>query len=190
MNRKAKIVLISILVVILIGVIAGAIYVGIKSDGFKDFSFITGKTDDTTDFECQQNGVKITKVNAYNKKNVRVDLKNAGSYSVKIQQKTGVDFEFTLDGKIFSFASTQGAYTSAFSPKLEDDYFELDTSKSYTEILSAAFFGHTVGDVPENLPYVLFEIVVTSESGDVIVLDLDYSIQDFTISIEPGEVIF
>ena len=180
------------LIVLLLGIVAGAIVLGVKSDGFKNWDFIPGNGNNTVrKFDVLKGGVSVKSVDVSEESSVRIDVVNGGDFDVTVRPKASADFDFMLDGKLHAFAQADGDYNHAFDVKIEDGYFTVNVPKNIVNALNDAYFGHVITDVRCNYVGTFFEIVVTSQKGDSKKIDVTgiYS-TPLTVTISPSEVIF
>ena len=172
-NSSIRVFALVMLIVLLLGVIVGAVVLGIKSDGFKNWDFLPNYQPPIADFDVQKDGV------------------NGGDFSVVVRPKASADFDFMLDGSLHAFAQADGDYNRAFDLKIEDGYFTVNVPKNIVNALNDAYFGHVITDVRCNYVGTFFEIVVTSQNGNSKKIDVTgiYS-TPLTVTISPSEVIF
>lgn len=191
-NNGIKVFALVMLIVLLLGIVAGAIVLGVKSDGFKNWDFIPGNGNNTVrKFDVLKGGVSVKSVDVSEESSVRIDVVNGGDYDVTVRPKASADFDFMLDGKLHAFAQADGDYNRAFDLKIEDGYFTVNVPKNIVNALSDAYFGHVITDVRCNYVGTFFEIVVTSQKGVSKKIDVTgiYS-TPLTVTISPSEVIF
>lgn len=191
-NNGIKVFALVMLIVLLLGIVAGAIVLGVKSDGFKNWDFIPGNGNNTVrKFDVLKDGVSVKSVDVKDALTVRIDVVNGGDFDVTVRPKASADFDFMLDGKLHAFAQADGDYNRAFDLKIEDGYFTITVPKNIVNALNDAYFGHVITDVRCNYVGTFFEIVVTSQKGDSKKIDVTgiYS-TPLTVTISPSEVIF
>lgn len=191
-NNGIKVFALVMLIVLLLGIVAGAIVLGVRSDGFKNWDFIPGNGNNTVrKFDVLKDGVSIKSVDVSEESSVRIDVVNGGDFDVTVRPKASADFDFMLDGKLHAFAQADGDYNRAFDLKIEDGYFTVNVPKNIVNALNDAYFGHVITDVRCNYVATFFEIVVTSQKGDSKKIDVTgiYS-TPLTVTITPSEVIF
>lgn len=191
-NNGIKVFALVMLIVLLLGIVAGAIVLGVKSDGFKNWDFIPGNGNNTVrKFDVLKGGVSVKSVDVSEESSVRIDVVNGGDFDVTVRPKASADFDFMLDGKLHAFAQADGDYNRAFDLKIEDGYFTVNVPKNIVNALNDAYFGHVITDVRCNYVGTFFEIVVTSQKGDSKKIDVTgiYS-TPLTVTISPSEVIF
>lgn len=191
-NNGIKVFALVMLIVLLLGIVAGAIVLGVKSDGFKNWDFIPGNGNNTVrKFDVLKDGVSVKSVDVSEESSVRIDVVNGGDFNVTVRPKASADFDFMLDGKLHAFAQADGDYNRAFDLKIEDGYFTVNVPKNIVNALNDAYFGHVITDVRCNYVGTFFEIVVTSQKGDSKKIDVTgiYS-TPLTVTISPSEVIF
>lgn len=191
-NNGIKVFALVMLIVLLLGIVAGAIVLGVKSDGFKNWDFIPGNGNNTVrKFDVLKDGVSVKSVDVKDALTVRIDVVNGGDFDVTVRPKASADFDFMLDGKLHAFAQADGDYNRAFDVKIEDGYFTVNVPKNIVNALNDAYFGHVITDVRCNYVGTFFEIVVTSQKGDSKKIDVSgiYS-TPLTVTISPSEVIF
>lgn len=191
-NNGIKVFALVMLIVLLLGIVAGAIVLGVKSDGFKNWDFIPGNGNNTVrKFDVLKDGVSVKSVDVSEESSVRIDVVNGGDFDVTVRPKASADFDFMLDGKLHAFAQADGDYNRAFDLKIEDGYFTVNVPKNIVNALNNAYFGHVITEVRCNYVGTFFEIVVTSQKGDSKKIDVTgiYS-TPLTVTISPSEVIF
>lgn len=191
-NNGIKVFALVMLIVLLLGIVAGAIVLGVKSDGFKNWDFIPGNGNNTVrKFDVLKGGVSVKSVDVSEESSVRIDVVNGGDFDVTVRPKASADFDFMLDGKLHAFAQADGDYNRAFDLKIEDGYFTVNVPKNIVNALNDAYFGHVITDVRCNYVGTFFEIVVTSQKDDSKKIDVTgiYS-TPLTVTISPSEVIF
>lgn len=191
-NNGIKVFALVMLIVLLLGIVAGAIVLGVKSDGFKNWDFIPGNGNNTVrKFDVLKDGVSVKSVDVKDALTVRIDVVNGGDFDVTVRPKASADFDFMLDGKLHAFAQADGDYNRAFDVKIEDGYFTVNVPKNIVNALNDAYFGHVITDVRCNYVGTFFEIVVTSQKGVSKKIDVTgiYS-TPLTVTISPSEVIF
>lgn len=191
-NNGIKVFALVMLIVLLLGIVAGAIVLGVKSDGFKNWDFIPGNGNNTVrKFDVLKGGVSVKSVDVSEESSVRIDVVNGGDFDVTVRPKASADFDFMLDGSLHAFAQADGDYNRAFDLKIEDGYFTVNVPKNIVNALNDAYFGHVITDVRCNYVGTFFEIVVTSQKGDSKKIDVTgiYS-TPLTVTISPSEVIF
>lgn len=189
-NSSIRVFALVMLIVLLLGVIVGAVVLGIKSDGFKNWDFLPNYQPPIADFDVQKDGESVASIGASNDV-VQIDVVNGGDFNVTVRPKASADFDFMLDGKLHAFAQADGDYNRAFDLKIEDGYFTITVPKNIVNALNDAYFGHVITDVRCNYVGTFFEIVVTSQKGDSKKIDVTgiYS-TPLTVTISPSEVIF
>lgn len=191
-NNGIRVFALVMLVVLLLGIIAGAIVLGVKSDGFKNWDFIPGNGNNTVrKFDVQKDGESVKSIDVKDALTVRIDVANGGDFNVVVRPKASADFDFMLDGKLHAFAQADGDYNRAFDLKIEDGYFSFTAPVNIVSALNNAYFGRVVDDVRCNYVGTFFEIVVTAENGDSKKFDIEGILSDvIVIEIDPSEVIF
>lgn len=191
-NPGIRLFVLVMLIVLLLGIVAGAIVLGVKSDGFKNWDFIPGNGNNTVrKFDVLKDGVSVKSVDVSEESSVRIDVVNGGDFDVTVRPKASADFDFMLDGKLHAFAQADGDYNRAFDLKIEDGYFLFTAPKNIVTALSNAYFGHVVDDIRCNYVGTFFEIVVTAENGSSKKFDVEGILSaDLIIKINPSEVIF
>lgn len=189
-NSSIRVFALVMLIVLLLGVIVGAVVLGIKSDGFKNWDFLPNYQLPIADFDVQKDGESVASIGASNDI-VQIDVVNGGDFSVIVRPKASADFDFMLDGSLHAFAQADGDYNRAFDLKIEDGYFTVNVPKNIVNALNDAYFGHVITDVRCNYVGTFFEIVVTSQKGVSKKIDVTgiYS-TPLTVTISPSEVIF
>lgn len=197
-NNTGKKVALVILSVILLALLAVVVLIGVKSDGFKNWDFIPGNStsggsSDDKPLTLIYDERVIDEVNIDGKQVVRIYVQNGGKYSVKIQPKASVFFDFRLDGKLHAFTAESGDYNKAFNLDVHDNYFEISSeAQNITDVLNHAYFGHVVSDVDElaNQYNSYFEIIVTAQSGQKKTADIIGVGIPLSIKINPDKVVF
>lgn len=190
-NPGIRLFVLVMLVVFFLGTIGGAVYLGIKSDGFKNWDFIPGNNaQPSSPLDVVKDGESVNSIEA-TADVIRIDVINGGNFSVVVRPKASADFDFMLDGSLHAFAQADGDYNRAFDLKIEDGYFTVNVPKNIVNALNDAYFGHVISDVRCNYVGTFFEIVVTSQKGDSKKIDVTgiYS-TPLTVTISPSEVIF
>ena len=195
-NAGKKIALV-ILSALLLALIAVVILIGVKSEGFKNWDFIPGNNtpggEEEKPFALIYDDRVVDEVNMVGRPVVRIYVQNGGKYSVKVQPKASVFFDFRLDGMLHGFTSESGDYNKAFNLDMYDDYFEISSyAESITDVLNLAYLGHVVSDVDEtaNLYKSYFEIIVTSQDGQKKTADIIGIGNILTIKLNPDKVVF
>ena len=190
-NSSIRVFALVMLIVPLFGVIVGAVVLGIKSDGFKNWDFLPNYQPPIADFDVQKDGESVASIGARSNDVVQIDVVNGGDFSVVVRPKASADFDFMLDGSLHAFAQADGDYNRAFDLKIEDGYFTVNVPKNIVNALNDAYFGHVITDVRCNYVGTFFEIVVTSQKGVSKKIDVTgiYS-TPLTVTITPSEVIF
>ena len=197
-NNTGKKVALVILSVILLALLAVVVLIGVKSDGFKNWDFIPGNntpggSSDDSPLTLIYDERVIDEVNIDGKQVVRIYVQNGGKYSVKIQPKASVFFDFRLDGKLHAFTAESGDYNKAFNLDVHDDYFEISSeAQNITDVLNRSYFGHVVSDVDElaNQYDSYFEIVVTAQNEKKKTADIIGVGNPITIKINPDKLVF
>lgn len=190
-NPGIRLFVLVMLVVLLLGTIGGAMYLGIKSDGFKNWDFIPGNNaQPSSPLDVVKDGESVKSIEA-TADVIRIDVINGGDFTVTVRPKASADFDFMLDGKLHSFAQADGDYNRSFDVKIEGGYFTFTAPRNIVNALNDAYFGHVISDVRCNYVGTFFEIVVTAESGDSKKFDVtDIYATDIVVRIEPSEVVF
>ena len=200
-NQNGKVFLLVFLIGLLTLMIGAAIFVGIKSNGFKDFDFLTtaieqkinnGKSG-TKKLTLLVDGVEIDSIDILSSESTRIDVQNGGNFSVKIRPAENADFDFLLDGTLHAFAAADGDYNAAFELEINTDegYFVLHRKTNIEEILTAAYPDHDVSDIECNYCGTLFEIVITAENGNKTTVMISGIVGDvMTIELEASEIVF
>lgn len=145
-NSSIRVFALMMLIVLLLGVIVGAVVLGIKSDGFKNWDFLPNYQPPIADFDVQKDGESIASIGASNDV-IRIDVINGGDFTVTVRPKASADFDFMLDGSLHAFAQADGDYNRAFDLKIEDGYFTVNVPKNIVNALNDAYFGHVITDV-------------------------------------------
>ena len=196
-NNGIRLFVLVMLIVLLLGVIGGSIYLGIKSDGFRNWDFIPGISDNPSNpdnpsskFDVQKDGKSVKSVESSSDV-IRIDVINGGDFTVIVRPKASADFDFMLDGSLHAFAQADGDYNRAFDLKIEDDYFTFTTPLNIVNSLNDAYFGHVISDVRCNYVGTFFEVVVTAESGETKKFDVtDIYATAIVITLDKSEVTF
>lgn len=121
----------------------------------------------------------------------RIEVKNGGAYTVKVQPIAASNFDFLLDDKLAGFTPADVDYTVAFDVQRFDDYFTLNaTLRPMQQILEQVYAGHAVTDVPMLPLGSYFELIITSSAGEKIVIELVNIGANNIISLDKTEIVF
>lgn len=198
-SSGGKIFLLTFLVTLFLAVAAGAAFVGVKSEGFKNFDFITNPTNNaakenaTASFALIHDGEAFASIDILSAEEIRIDVQNGGAFNVKVQPCEGADFDFLLDGTLHQFAQADGDYNRAFDVQVnvEDGYFVLHRKENIADVLEGAYPEQEISDINCDYCGALLAVVVTSERGEKLTFTIGGIVGDvLTIEIEVGEVIF
>ena len=155
-------------------------YTGGFTSSFKTFSIeCDGKEISTSasGFETTVNKPLVVKVK-YN-----FDSKASG-YSLKVVPNAlaGKDFDFTLDGDVYSFQAERDL-TEGFNVEYEEDSFTLTPKGNLTEILQAIYPNKVVEDCVQYGYKDMFTLVITSYNGEANVY-LNFSVPEKVVGVE------
>jgi hypothetical protein len=176
-----KVFLLVFLVGMLLAVIAGATFVGIKSNGFKDFDWIPIKAngggstvEEQKSFQLMLGDNQLSALLVLEDDEVKIDVMHGGNFKVAIAPNDDVDFDFLLDGTLHMFAQADGDYNRAFGVQInaEDGYFVLSKPENIVKMLSMAYEDGEVSDVECDVKGALFKCTVTAESGAAITFEI------------------
>ncbi len=107
----------------------------------------------------------------------------ASGYSVKVvpNQLAGKDFDFTLDGEVYSYHAEKDL-TAGFDIEYGDTSFTVKPKGTITDILKAVYPGSTVEDCRDFAYDNMFTLVITSYDGESSVK------VNFTVSEDVGGI--
>lgn len=93
-------------------------------------------------------------------------------YTVKVAPKSGVNFDFKLDGELVGFRGV-GDVTSLFLTAKYDDYFIINTTvRPISAILQEYYDGQSVTDVPEDAGISAYFALTITAGDKTIIIDL------------------
>lgn len=179
--------------ILILLIVVGAIgFLAYNTDGFtssfKTFSVeCNGKEVSTSasGFETTVDKPLVVKVK-YN-----FDSKASG-YSVKVVPNTlaGKDFDFTLDGDVYSFQAERDL-TDGFNIEYEEKSFILKPKGNLTEIIQANYPNSVVEDCVQYGYKDMFTLVITSYNGESAVY-LNFSVPEKVVGVElsPEVIVF
>ena len=188
-GKIGKVIAYILILLIVVGAIGFLAYnTGGFTSGFKTFSVeCDGKEVSTSasGFETTTKEPLVVKVK-YN-----FDSKASG-YSVKVVPNAlaGKDFDFTLDGEIYSFQAERDL-TDGFNIEYEENSFTLTPKGNLTEIMQANYPNKVVEDCVEYGYKDMFTLVITSYNGESTVY-LNFSVPEKVVGIElnPEVIVF
>lgn len=191
---KTVVKIVSIILVLLVAV--GAIGLIAKFTGgfttdFKTFYVTVGETD------------VVTEASGYSLKtdeSLKVDVKymfnspdqKAQGYSVKVVPHSveGKDFDFTLDGDVYSFQA-EDDLTNGFYIEKEETSFTVAPKGNLTEILKSVYPNSTVEDCSKHAYSDMFSLVITSYNGKAsVVINFTVAEQVAGIKLDKEVIIF
>lgn len=127
---------------------------------------------------------------------VKYTFGSAGSdvngYSVKVVPHTveGKDFDFTLNGDVYSFQA-ENDLTAGFDIERKETFFTVTPKGGVTEVLQAVYPNYEVGDCREKGYTDMYALVVTSYNGKANITLYFSVLEKVTgITLEPGEIVF
>ena len=116
----------------------------------------------------------------------------ASGYSVKVvpNKLAGKDFDFTLDGEVYSYQAEKDL-TKGFDIEYGDTSFTIKPKGTITDILRAVYPGSAVADCRDFAYDNMFTLVITSFDGESSV-SLNFSVtEDATgVTITPDHIYF
>lgn len=188
-GKIGKVIAYILILLIVVGAIGFLAYnTGGFTSGFKTFSVeCDGKEVSTSasGFETTIDKPLTVKVK-YN-----FDSKASG-YSVKVVPNAlaGKDFDFTLDGEIYSFQAERDL-TDGFNVEYEENSFTLTPKGNLTEIMQANYPNKVVEDCVKYGYKDMFTLVITSYNGESTVY-LNFSVPEKVVGIElnPEVIVF
>ncbi len=188
-GKIGKVIAYILILLIVVGAIGFLAYnTGGFTSGFKTFSVeCDGKEVSTSASGFETTADKPLVVNVkYN-----FDSKASG-YSVKVVPNAlaGKDFDFTLDGEIYSFQAERDL-TDGFNIEYEENSFTLTPKGNLTEIMQANYPNKVVEDCVQYGYKDMFTLVITSYNGESTVY-LNFSVPEKVVGIElnPEVIVF
>ena len=177
-GKVVSYILFALIVIGLIGFLA--YYTGGFTRGFKTFSVKCDGREVSTSasgFETTVEKPLVVEVK-YN-----FDSKASG-YSVKVvpDALAGKDFDFTLDGEVYSFQAERDL-TDGFNVEYEENSFALTPKGNLTEIMQANYPNKVVEDCVQYGYKDMFTLVITSYNGESSVY-LNFSVPEKVIGVE------
>ena len=114
------------------------------------------------------------------------------NYSVEITANPENDFDFTVNGDNYRFISSEESmndYTDMFDIQKRADGFTLTFPEDLTieQVLSAKYGGEVILSEPLEYGASYFVMTVSSDGS---VVNIWFSFDDFTITLDPDRVIF
>ena len=174
-------ILFALIVIVLIGFLAK--YTGGFTGGFKTFSV-----------ECEGREIS-TSASGFETtvgKPLTVDVKynfdsSASGYSIKVvpNKLAGKDFDFKLDGDVYSFQAEKDL-TNGFNVEYEENSFTLTPKGNLTEIMQAIYPNKVVEDCVQYGYKDMFTLVITSYNGESSVF-LNFTVPEKVTGIELSE---
>lgn len=179
-------VLIVLALVAAIGFIA--YYTGGFTGGFKTFYVEV----DGNQILTSANGYEMTADEPMTV-NVKYTMSDEVSgYSVKVvpNQLSGKDFDFTLDGDVYSYQAEKDL-TAGFDIEYGDTSFTIKPKGSITDILQAIYPNNTIEDCRSHAYENMFTLVVTSYDGESAV-SINFSIPEdvWGVELDQTEITF
>ena len=171
-------ILFALIVISLIGFLAK--YTGGFTSGFKTFSVeCDGKVISTSasGFETTVNKPLVV--------NVKYNFDSSASgYSIKVVPNAlaGKDFDFVLDGEVYSFQAEKDL-TDGFNIEYEEKSFTLTPKGNLTEIIQANYPNKVVEDCVQYGYRDMFTLVITSYNGETSVF-LNFTVPEKVTGIE------
>ena len=185
MKNAAKIIAYVLIVLAIVGIfgVIAKFTNGFTSD-FKTFYV----TIDGKDVMTTTNGYILDKDEP-----VKVDVKytfsssnaEVSGYSVKVIPNAALDkdFDFTMDGSVYSFQMEEDL-TDGFIVEKSEDSFTIQPKGDITDILRAVYPESEIDDCKENTYPDMFSLVITSYNGESTV------VVNFVVVVEPTSVSF
>ena len=184
--------IINLLLVIVI--VAGA--VGIVSH------FTNGFTSKLSTFSVECNGKEVTTslsgIEMTEKEPLTVKIKytfggdKVSGYSIKVVPNTlaGKDFDFTVDGQVYSYQAEKDL-TAGFDVQYNEKDFVITPKGNLTGILQANYLDKVVEDCHQYSYKDMFTLIVYSYNGEDSV-KLNFSVPDkvYSIELDKGVIIF
>ncbi len=188
-GKIGKVIAYILILLIVVGAIGFLAYnTGGFTSGFKTFSVeCAGKEVSTSasGFETTVENPLVVNVK-YN-----FDSKASG-YSVKVVPNAlaGKDFDFTLDGEVYSFQAERDL-TDGFNIEYKENSFTLTPKGNLTEIMQANYPNKVVEDCVQYGYKDMFTLVITSYNGESTVY-LNFSVPEKVVGIElnPEVIVF
>ena len=117
---------------------------------------------------------------------------DVSGYSVKVVPHAveGKDFDFTLNGDVYSFQA-ENDLTAGFDIERKETSFTVTPKGGVTEVLQAVYPNYEVGDCREKGYTDMYALIVTSYNGKANIT-LYFSVPEKVtgITLEPGEIVF
>ena len=174
-------ILFALVVIGLIGFLAK--YTGGFTGGFKTFS---------VECEGREISTSASGFETTTGKPLTVDVKynfdsSASGYSIKVvpNKLAGKDFDFKLDGDVYSFHAEKDL-TNGFNIEYEENSFMLTPKGNLTEIMQAIYPNKVVEDFVQYGYKDMFTLVITSYNGDSSVF-LNFTVPEKVTGIELSE---
>lgn len=192
MTKSTIIKLVSWVLVLLVGITAiGAIayFTSGFTTEFKTFYVnIDGK-----DIMASASGYEISPIEGMTVK-VKYSMsdENATGYSVKVvpNQIAGKDFDFTLDGEVYSFQA-ETDLTDGFIIQYKEDSFTIRPKGNLNQVMQAVYPENEVGDVSMYVYENMFLLVIESPERDSSInVGFSIPINVSGIILDPEEIIF
>ena len=129
---------------------------------------------------------------------MKVDVKytiadeGASGYSVKVVPNalSGKDFDFTLDGEVYSFQA-ESDLTDGFDIQYDEESFTIKPKGNLNQVMAAVYPESEVGDLTGFGYKDMFLLIVNSQSGKSSVsIAFNLPVNAEGIIIEPDEIIF
>lgn len=188
-GKFGKIISYFLILFVLLGAIGFlAYYTDGFTSSFKTFSVVCEDKEISTSaggFETTVNEPLVVKVK-YN-----LDSKASG-YSVKVVPNAlaGKDFDFTLNGEVYSFQAEKDL-TNGFDIVYEENSFTLKPKGNLTQIMQANYPNKTVEDCVKYGYKDMFTLVITSYNGKSSVY-LNFSVPEKVVGVEisSGVILF
>lgn len=187
--KVGKIIAYILLVLVLVSAIGFiAYFTGGFTSGFKTFYVEI----DGDQILTSESGYKIPTGESM-KVDVKYTMSNEKSgYSVKVvpNKLAGKDFDFTLDGEVYSYHGEKDL-TAGFDIDYGDTSFTIKPKGTITDILSAVYPGSTVEDCRDFAYDNMFTLIVTSHDGESSV-KVNFTVSEDTegITITPDHIYF
>ncbi len=182
-------VLIVLVIVALIGVVAK--FTGGFTSDFKTFYV----TVDGKDIMTTTNGYMVSPKNP-----MKVDIKytfagesDENGYSVKVVPNVieAEDFDFTLDGEVYSYQGEKDV-TKGFNIQYDETSFTISPKGVNTqEILQAVYPNNTIGDCVDKGYENMYSLIITSYNGESSVI-INFSVASAVtgITLDPEVIVF
>lgn len=117
---------------------------------------------------------------------------DVSGYSVKVVPHAveGKDFDFTLNGDVYSFQA-ENDLTAGFDIERKETSFTVTPKGGVTEVLQAVYPNYEVGDCREKGYTDMYALIVTSYNGKANITLYFSVLEKVTgITLEPGEIVF